>query len=218
MIINGPEKIKITMTKSLKYVFFSVFILTLLSNCTKDDKSNGPEFRLKASDQLDELDYRLYSLIMGDMFTTSENLVVQQGTQPAFLIYNNPYYQSLLDEIPELDTTIFPDYDLKNDTVYFLGNKFDVASKEVSLVSNEEINYIFNTTDINSGWEKFYRRFPNSPGIISLSRIGYNTGKTQALVQMGIMYASLGGDGLMIYLRIENNKWKIIRTIPTWVS
>ena len=204
--------------KTIKYLLFSVFVLTLLTNCSKDDNRNAPEFPLKASDNLDDLDYRLYSLILDELFPETENLVVNQDTPAVSASLGREYIQSLKEAYPEMDTTVFWDYILVNDTVYYLENKFSVASKKVSLISNEEIQYIFNTMDINKGWEEFYRRFPNSTGTISFSRIGYNTDKTQAMVDMGNMYASLGGEGRLIFLKLENNEWKITNAILTWIS
>jgi len=202
--------------KTLRYLLFSVYMLALLTNCSKDDNRNAPEFQLNASDNLDDLDYQLYSLILEELFTHAANLVVSQPTQLVF--GDRAYFQSLINEFPEMDTTSFTDYFLKNDTVYFLENKFNVASAKVSLVSAEEIHYIFNNPDINKGWKEFYRRFPNSSGEISFSRIGYSSDKTHAMVEMASMYSSLGGEGRWISLKLVNNEWTIVKSIITWMS
>jgi hypothetical protein len=204
--------------RTLKYILFSVFVLTLMTNCSKDDNRNGPEFPLKTSDNLDDLDYRLYSLVLDELFPETENPVIYQATSAFTASLGREYIQSMIDAYPEMDATVFSDYILVNDTVFYLEDKFNVASKKVSLVSDAEINHIFNTTDINKGWEEFYRRYPDSNGTISFSRIGYSKDKTQAMVEMGNMYASLGGEGRMIFLKSENNEWKITKAIPTWIS
>ncbi len=72
--------------------------------------------------------------------------------------------------------------------------------------------------DINKDWDEFYKRHPNSNGMIDMTRIGFNLDKSQAIVEIGHFYASLGADGLLIYLKYENNVWKIIKTVNTWVS
>jgi len=204
--------------RTLKYLLFAVFVLTLLTNCSKDDNRNASEFKLKTSYNLDDLDYRQYSLVLEELFPETENPVVFQATSSVSASLGREYIQSMKDAYPEMDTTVFSDYILVNDSVYYLDDKFSAASKQVTLVSNEEIQYIFNTTDINKGWEEFYRRFPNSAGEISFSRIGYNRDKTQAMVEIGNMYASLGGEGRLIFLKLENNEWKIAKAILTWMS
>lgn len=203
--------------KTIKYLLLSVFILALLQGCSKDDQGNR-EFPLKASDNLDYLDYQLYSLVLGEMFTNSENLVVNQEVHSGSAVTNHSFLQNLKEQYPGLDTTVFYDPGFIRDSTYYFENKFNVPSKKVSLVSAEEIRHIFSNTDVNRGWEEFYRRYPNSSGTISFSRIAYNTGKTQAMVDMGNMYASLGGEGFMIFLTLENNGWKILKVIHTWIS
>jgi hypothetical protein len=204
--------------RTIKYMLLSVCVLTFLTNCSKDDNRNAREFHLKNSDNLDDLDYQLYSLVLDELFPETENPVVNQATSAFSASLGREYIQSMIDAYPEMDTTVFSDYILVNDTVFYLEDKFSVASKKVTLVSDEEINYIFNTTDINKGWEEFYRRYPDSNGTISFSRIGYSKDKTRAMVELGNMYASLGGEGRIIFLKFENNQWKITEAIPTWIS
>jgi hypothetical protein len=204
--------------KTLKTLLFSVFVLALFSACSMEDNGNKPEFRLKASDNLDDLDYRLYSQVLGELFTDADHLVVNQEVRAGDIMNNHSFIQSMKEQYPGLDTTVFSDPILLYDSVYYFENNFSVPSKKVSLIPAEEIRNIFNNPDINAGWEEFYRRFPNSNGTISFSRIGYNAGKTQAVISVGNMYASLGGEGFLIFLALENNGWKIRKSILTWIS
>lgn len=204
--------------KTIKYLLIPVFLFSLLTTCSIEDNRDPSGFPLKVSDNLDDLDYQLYSLILEELFENSTTLVVDQYTQYVSFTAGNDYIKYLKEGYPELDPTVFSDYVIKNDTVYYLENKFNIASKNVILVSEEEIQFIFNSGDVNKGWTEFYKRFPGSNGEISFSRIGYNTGKTLAMVEMGNMYASLGGEGSLIFLKFENNGWKILRAIPTWIS
>jgi hypothetical protein len=204
--------------KTIKYLIFSLLILALFPGCNKDDNGNSPEFKLRVSNNLDDLDYSLYSLVLEQLFTNTNNLVVNQEIRAGGPINNHSFMQSMKEQYSELDTMVFYDPVLAIDSVYYFENKFSVPSKKVSLISAEEIQYIFSNTEINAGWEEFYRRYPNSPGTISFSRIGYNTDKTQAVVDMGNMYASLRGEGFLVFLKLENNKWKIVITMLTWIS
>jgi hypothetical protein len=199
--------------RTIKYLLVSVFVLALLVNCSKEDDGNNRGFSLKASDTLDDLDYHIYSRMMDELFD-AENLVVVQETQA--VNHDRAYFQYLKENYPEMDTTVISDFMLKNDTVYSLENKFNVPAKDVSLVSTEEMEYIFNNSDINKGWEEFYRIFPNSAGEIRFTRIGYNTDKTQAMAELGNMYASQGGAGSLILLKLEYNRWIIAAEMPTW--
>jgi len=204
--------------KTIKYLLISIIILALLPQCSKEDSGNSPEFTLRDSDPLDDLDYSLYSLVLEELFTHTNTLVVRQEVRSGGPINNHSFIQNLKGQYPELDTLVFWDPVLIKDSVYYLENKFSVPSKKVSLVSAEEIQYIFHDSEINDGWEEFYRRYPNSSGTISFSRIAYNPDKTQAMVDMGNIYGSLGGEGRLIFLKLENNEWKIFLIILTWIS
>jgi hypothetical protein len=202
----------------MKYMLYSLFLLTLLTNCSKDDNGNSPEFKLKDSDNLDDIDYRLYSVVLKELFPNAEKLVVNQEVWSGGPYNYSSYVRSLKEQYPELDTMVFWDPIFAKDSVYYFENKFSVTSKKVYLISYEEIQNIFSNAEINGGWEEFYRRYPNSSGTISFTRIGYNADKTQAMVSMGNMYASLGGEGHLIFLKLENHQWKILYAIPTWIS
>jgi hypothetical protein len=204
---------------TIKYLIFSAFLLALIQGCSKEDNGNAPEFTLKNSDALDDLDYRLYSLVLGEMFTEPKNLVVIQDVHGGGPVTNHEFLQNLNHNYPEIDTTIFYDPVLLKDSVYYLENKFSVPGKKINLVSSGEIDYYFsNKEDVNAGWVEFYFKYPDSGGTISFSRIGYNSGKTQAIIFLGNIYASLGGEGHMIFLKLENNGWKILQAMRTWIS
>ena len=129
------------------------------------------------------------------------------------------YIQGLKEANPEIDPAVFSDYLRINDSIYYLENKFTLAPKTVIFITGEEFDYIFDTQDINKGWEEFYRRFPGSAGTTtSFSRIGYNTEKTQAMMELGNMYASLGGQGYLIFLKFTDGEWTIEKINYTWVS
>jgi hypothetical protein len=101
--------------------------------------------------------------------------------------------------------------------VYF-DEKFNSTSKEIVLISSEELSYFFDGQDINNDWKEFYNDYKNSNGLIRFSRIAFNEDKTQAIFEIGHSYASLGGDGSIIYLKKQNDIWTITEIIPTWIS
>jgi hypothetical protein len=58
-----------------------------------------------------------------------------------------------------------------------------------------------------SGWENFYKQYPNSGGWIELSAIGFNADKTVAVVYMGHHRWSLSGGGRFHVLQKKDGKW-----------
>jgi len=190
-------------------------------NCDNKGDIIEPEFKLSTADKLDDNEYQIYSLILKEKFTFTNYLVVKQKTSKSNSIsvaIANNYYQPLKTEFPNLDTTIFTALVENNVLAYNLDNKFNISTKTATLISNEESLYLFNSKDVNQSWSNFYRKYPNSKGMIEMSRVGFSSDKSQAIVAVGYYYGSLGADGLLIYLTKEQNSWRIIKTINSWVS
>jgi hypothetical protein len=186
---------------------------------------NGDEeiqFTLKTSDVLEDVDYQIYSTVLTEMQTNSKQLIVFQTSSKGMSISeeigSDGYAKFLKSEIPDLDLTVFTDYNRINANAVNFDNKFTVNSKTVKLLGQEELNFIFSVPDINGGWEKFYKKYPNSNGYTRFSRIGYNTDKTWAILEIGNFYASLGAGGAIVILKKDNTAWKIVKIQPTWIS
>lgn len=207
--------------KLIKQVLLYFFIALFLVNCDNKNDMVEPDFKLSAADNLDSNEYQIYSLILNEKFTFLNDLVVSQKTLKSTSLtisFANDYYQPLKTEFPNLDTTVFTSLVESNVLAYNLDNKFTVSTKTTSLISSEELLYLFNSKDVNQGWSDFNRKYPNSNGMIGISRVGFNSDKSQAIVAVEHHYGSLGADGLLIYLTKEQNNWRIIKTTNVWVS
>jgi hypothetical protein len=189
--------------------------------CSKD-KEEETQFTLKTSDVLDDVDYQIYSTVLTGMQIDSKLPIIFQTSSKGMSISEetgtDSYIKFLKSEIPDLDLTVFTDYNRINTNAINFDNKFTVNSKTVKLVGEEELNFIFSVPDVNGGWERFYKKYPDSNGYTRFSRIGYNTDKTWAVLEIGNFYAGLGAEGSIIILKKENTAWKIVKILMTWIS
>jgi hypothetical protein len=91
--------------------------------------------------------------------------------------------------------------------------------KEYFLVANqlEQID-----SDMRSGidgWKNYYGRYPNSQGLLSLSRAGFCKDKTQALVYIANRFSADGGWGRLVFLKVNADKqWQVVEEIVLWIS
>lgn len=68
-------------------------------------------------------------------------------------------------------------------------------------------------------WRAFHARYPDSSGLITLSRVGFNAARTQALLNVDRGCGGLCGDGTVILLtRSAEGRWRVTATRGTWVS
>jgi hypothetical protein len=68
-------------------------------------------------------------------------------------------------------------------------------------------------------WGAFEKRFPNSYGLVSLSRVGFNAEATQAVVNVDHGCGGLCGEGTIVMLgRDPSGRWRIVDRRGTWIS
>ncbi len=96
---------------------------------------------------------------------------------------------------------------------------FDGAS-EIQIITDKEIRELRELygVNINESWKQFHRKYGESSWLVSLSRIGYNAGHTEAIVQCDMGYGPLAGEGLMIVLKKENGAWQVVDVRMLWIA
>lgn len=91
-------------------------------------------------------------------------------------------------------------------------------------VANLGINYVLvRNSDLPADefgwfWTKFYKRYPNSSGILYFSDVGFNERHDQAFVYSARTCGGLCGSGEYVLLRKVNGKWEILKERELWVS
>ena len=72
----------------------------------------------------------------------------------------------------------------------------------------------------NDGWTEFYKLYPNSRGIITLSRPGFSKDGTLAVICMSDHSGPLAGYARIYVLQKQDGQWVDTELIigPTWVS
>lgn len=92
--------------------------------------------------------------------------------------------------------------------------------KGVELISTKEAKKIFLGHNINDNWKSFYRRYPDSSGLITVSRVGIDPKGTVAIVYLERSFGSLGGYAAIRILKREGKKWILSKETvgPTAVS
>ena len=115
-----------------------------------------------------------------------------------------------------LDDFLFEEFGRINAEPIMLGKQFG-DSLSVVLLSEQEHDSIFDPID--SGWERFYAKYPRSGGIIELSRVAFDSAKTKALLYCGTIFDhGKGGIGYYILLKKRDGKWIIEKKVMAWIA
>jgi hypothetical protein len=115
---------------------------------------------------------------------------------------------------PAIQSETLNDYKGKNGQTQKLGKRFSLDVQYI-LLSETEFNEIFDTGE---GWSQFYATYPNSQGIMTLSRVGFNAEMDQALVYVGNESDFLGGTGYYVLLARKGDAWVIQTKVVVWIS
>lgn len=124
--------------------------------------------------------------------------------------------ESIHKNIPEIQQGILDHFADRNKQPSTLSTEMKIGIN-YKLITSEEMKEIFEDKK-QDGWEKFYERYPDSSGVISISRVGFNPALDKALVYIGRQSHWLAGMGQYLYLEKENGTWVVKKEAMAWIS
>jgi hypothetical protein len=160
-------------------------------------------------------EYAVYSAVIESKYGRNSKLVVVRNRT-----INSGHWDNVVGMIkktmPPLPQEMLDEFKIKNKESYSLSRSFKIKAEYV-LIDVKEINRLFDR-DINEGWKAFYRKYPDSPGDLSFSRVVFNADMSRGFVYVSHTCGSLCGDGTYFSLVKENGDWKVEKQWTHWVS
>ncbi len=228
---------------TIQKFFFIIFAIAVLSGCVGTPTSEGttvpattpaptpnitetvsttvkPTEIIKVtsneSNIIPKSEYEVYSSVLIDRYNPQSvnKIVIYQVTNNQTWCINYDCFQNFKNYSLEKDSMLFIDHKNKNAKTYKLENKFSIP-QTVILISEEELNEIFQNAE---GWDVFYEKYPNSTGVIQISRVGFNSNQTQAILYFGYHRESLDGQGYLIFLTKDEGNWIVREQVGLWIS
>jgi hypothetical protein len=105
---------------------------------------------------------------------------------------------------------------VKNKTSVPLQNLFKIKHNSVLLDENDFADF-FKNRDFE-GWDDFYKKYPDSSGFITVSRVGFDKKLTKAILYKSMSCGSLCGSGDYILFEKTDGKWKAVNWFNCWIS
>ena len=178
----------------------------------------------QALQNTDKEEYAVYSMLLEQWIDNKEikNIVVKRFTKTRSVGDEKPLtIDSFLrprGEKSPLEQSMVNDFNEKNyrRSSQLLENLFGQKSK-IILISEAEFGEMF-SEGCDEGWKSFYKKYPNTQGVTTLSRVGFNQEKTQALVYIASSGACFGGSGYLVILQKQFDSWKIVNQQMLWIS
>ena len=186
---------------------------TLLTACAASPTpaATPAEAELEAEEQA------VYTALFDGLYGEPKMYVLmsQTSTDIGGVDNTNSILDRVLPQMTGVDEETVASFRARNDTAYPIPADMDLGLPYILLTPDEK-NQIFAVN--TSGWDVFYTRYPNSPGLTTISRIGFNADFTQALVYAGTQSHWLAGAGYYVLLNKVDGVWKIDQQIMTWIS
>jgi hypothetical protein len=152
----------------------------------------------------------VYSVLLSDVHRA--NIVLSETTSSGLEFSGQT---DMPQGLPGLSSELWESFLARNDKSYPLATDMQIGL-EYQLMDADEMSDIF--SNFEDGWDEFYSRYPDSPGITSFSKVGFNAARTEALVYMGRQLHYLAGAGNLIRLEKQDGLWKIRDQIMLWIS
>jgi hypothetical protein len=189
-----------------------VFLALIVAACTARPVSTPAP----AADQIVVEEQAVYAALLPKMYRNRGYVIMATTATDATGVDNTTQtldytLQNLHGVAPETVNS----FRSRNDAAYPIRPDMELGSS-YTLLSQAGRNRIFGQNQ--SGWEVFYNRYPQAPGITTLSRVGFNSSFDQALVYIGTQSNWLAGAGYYVLLKKVDRVWSIDQQAMVWIS
>ena len=192
------------------------FLLISLAISVAACTAKPPPSPAPTAHQIDVEEQAVYAYLLPQMYRNKGYVIMSSTATSATGVENTT---QTLDYILQNMHGVAPEtvesFRARNDMAYPIRPDMDLGSP-YTLLSQAARNKIFSQNQ--SGWEIFYNRYPQAPGITSLSRVGFNAGFDQALFYIGTQSNWLAGAGYYILLKKADGVWRIDQQVTAWIS
>ena len=197
-------------------VMYKKIIYSLLSIILAACTVKPAQVPTASAPQMDAEEQSVYAVVLQKLYTASNYVIM--GTTATGLLGTQDMSSTLdhvLLNMHNYSTETADSFRARNDAAYPLRPDMEIGASYVLLTQNDKTQ-LFNQNQ--DGWQLFYEKYPDAPGITALSRVGFNQALDQALVYAGTQSQWLAGAGYYLLLKKVNGVWIVDQQVMTWIS
>jgi hypothetical protein len=169
-----------------------------------------------ATDQINREEQAVYAFLLDNLYQHKGYIIMADTASSATGVEDTARTLAyLLQNMHGIATDTLASFRARNTSAQVLGPDMQLGGP-YTLLSQTARNQIFSQNQ--SGWDIFYNRYPQAPGITTFSRVGFNASLDQALVYMGTQSNWLVGTGYYYLLKKAEGIWSIDQQVMIWVS
>ena len=199
-----------------KTVSVFLFVLVLLSVNLSACGSGKSPLPTPSKPDIETEEVAVYAALIQSMYTADMLVIMDTtATDPGGVENTGQFIQMVLKNMKGISTETTDSFSARNEAAHSLRADMELAIP-YTLLSEAEMREMFNVNQ--NGWQEFYNRYPSAPGIITLSRAGFNTAADQALVYIGNQGHWLAGAGYYVLLKKVDGAWIVDQKVMSWIS
>ena len=162
--------------------------LFLLSLAPGSVSVSAPRVQSVSDGGVSNEEYEIYSTLIPRKYIQPniKLVVIEDRTfRYDFAIENDEPWRDKPRKSVAIDQTAAEDYETRNSRQWLLNKASFKLPMKLDFITDLDLKAIFHGHWGELEWISYYRRYSESRGFIMLSRIGFNTAHTQALLYMG---------------------------------
>ncbi len=191
-----------------------IFLALIITACTpKPLPASTPT---PSAGQIDFEQQAVYAALLHNLYS-SPNFVIMDttATSPGGVGETDLTLEHILQNLPGISSETADSFRAQNLIAHPVSPRMDIGTPYV-LLSQAEMSRIF--AQNQDGWQYFYERYPDTPGITTLSQVGFDNSYDQALVYIGTMSHWLAGAGYYVLLKKVDGGWVVDQQVMSWIS
>jgi len=170
---------------------------------------SSPRFQTSSDSGVSDEEYEIYSSVIKQLYVQPETklVIIEERTfRYDFGSQNDEPWREKKKGLA-VDQSAVEDYETRNGQQWLLNKASFKLPVKTNLITDLDLKAIFHGNWGDLEWINYYRRFPDSRGFVMLSRIGFNTQHTQALLYVGSRCGPGCGDIHFLLLEKVNGTW-----------
>jgi hypothetical protein len=207
------------------------------SSCNSSDRSNERQVAAAENEVYEVVVHEMVKSVKGpsrlvfddtlltELAPGADTKACEESARKTLRLENNtPPYNSFADKLYRSVNRDY-DYSLRADAIQDFLTKSCTAGrlsqtfhtdlpKTFIAVRGVHFNYLI----ANDGSQSFEQLYPGAAGIISLSRVGFDSSLREAVVSTSFVCGMLCGSGQRYVLRKVRGRWQVVNGWTVWVS
>ena len=194
-----------------------VLLLALLSACSSETNPTITSLppTITATPDLAREEELVFAALLEEYYLSDLYILMNLTQTDIVGLAGSDTIERVVKSLPDMDPGTLEDFKSRNETSHSLRTSMILGSRYY-LMSQEEMQGLFGENQ--NGWEIFYNRYPEAPGIITFSKVGFNEAVDQALVYLGIQSHWLAGSGTYFLMEKIGGTWTVKQSAMTWIS